>query len=210
MNAKKKWHEVENRDFHYQLEERDNPCPFGFEEGMHMSVPWEFGGGVFEAPIGALYGDQTRAGIDLAAVVLRLCQYGVAPTLHRMVEVEPGCFDLETFISDNGFEASLIGATLEAYWLISSHYGGGAALADQYADAVAALLAGGASRHVINGISLFAAWPVVERVYQRTGARLAGWVSQAYMAKCWGSIDRPVAGAVVPAAVAAEDAEALA
>ena len=192
--------------------ERGVPCPVEAQcGGRGVDVRAAFGGGVYEPPLGAMYGDMTRAGLDPAALVVRLAQYGCGPALQGLADAEPGCFDLRPFAAEDGGGAqSLIGAALDGYWRLSEQFGGGDALADQYAVAVVALLAGGASRHVVNGVSLWAAWPVVWRVWQRSGVRLEGWASAAYEARAWAA-----AGAVADAEAAAiemalADVEALA
>ncbi len=196
---------IEADDSFFAWMELDCPCPSQVEPAAQFDVPAAFGEGIYEAPAGVLYGDMFQRGLDRAALVVRLAEYAVAPALHALAERDRHCFDLAPFVTDACGERCLIAASLEAYWRLSEFFGGGGALADQYADAVAALLAGGASRRVTCGLSLWATWPVVSRVWQRTSVRLVGWASRDYERRCWASVD---VGGVAEAA-AQEDLRAL-
>lgn len=194
----------EDHDATMQYEELGIGAAPTAEPGLWRDVRAEFGDG-FVPPIGVMYHNIVyKNQIPHAAHILRWAQYGVGPALAALAKRDPKAF-VQTVHRDEGGvgRSCLIGAALAGYWHIASDAGDvGGALADRYAGAVVALLAGGAPSRATVPISLWGAWPVVERVAALTGIRLRGWASEDYVSRCWAAWEQARAGALAGERVA--------
>ncbi len=120
-----------------------------------------------------------------AHLVIRLAQYGCGSALRALAVADARAFDQAPHVQEtsNG-RTSLIAEALWG-WAECGHRVGGAAILEGYADAIEALLTGGASRYVVADVSMVTCWPLVLEVKRRTGVRLINWASEKFEAECW-------------------------